>query len=141
MVDARRVHRLLQRVSENLGYLAARAALDRQLVRDDPDRLAGVKYVFVVTIEGCLDVAQHLCASEGWGPPSSNAGAMRVLGAHQVLAPELVEAMARAIGFRNVLVHGYAEVDDDLVISYLDRLGPLDAFVAAISAWVTASSG
>jgi uncharacterized protein YutE (UPF0331/DUF86 family) len=133
VVDERRVRRLLQRVSEDLTYLRPRAASDRESIRSDPDRLAALKYVFVTAIEGCLDVAQHLCASEGWGPPATNADALRLLGRHAVISPDLAEALARAVGFRNVLVHGYADVDDRLVVAQLDRLGDLERFVAAVS--------
>jgi len=29
--------------------------------------LGGVKYTFVTAIEACVDVAQHICATEGVG--------------------------------------------------------------------------
>lgn len=135
MVDERRVRRLLQRVSEDLTYLRARVSSDRQAIRSDPDRLAALKYVFVTAIEGCLDVAQHLCASAGWGPPASNPDAFRLLSRHGVLAAELAESLARAVGFRNVLVHGYVDVDDDRVVAQLDHVGDLERFVADVSEW------
>ncbi len=135
MVDERRIRRLLQRISDDLAYLRARAASDRGAIRNDPDKLAALKYVFVTAIEGCLDVAQHLCASEGWGPPSTNADALRLLGRHGVLESGLSESLARAVGFRNILVHGYAEVDDDRVVDQLDRIGDLERFVAEVSGW------
>lgn len=43
--------------------------------------------------------------------------------------------MADANGFRNVLVHGYAEVDDRLVISVLANFECLENFVASVSHW------
>lgn len=89
----------------------------------------------MTAIAGCLHVAQHLCASEGWGPPSTNADALRLLGRHGVLAPELAEALSRAVGFRNLLVHGYAEIDDRLVVAQLDRVDDLAGFVASVSRW------
>lgn len=46
-------------------------------------------------------------------------------------------AMGRAAGFRNVLVHQYAVVDDDRVVAHLDELGDLQAFVEQVSAWMT----
>ena len=62
---------------------------------------------------------------------------MHVLARHGVIAAELAEVLARAVGFRNVLVHGYAEVDDDLVVAQLDRVERLEAFVADVSRWTT----
>jgi len=136
LVDERRVRRLLQRVSEDLAYLRARSLEDRTAIRADADRLAALKYRFVTAIEGCLNVAQHLCASEGWGPPATNAEALRILGRHGVLDAALADSLARAVGFRNVLVHGYVDADDDRVVAQLDRVGELDAFVAAVSRWI-----
>lgn len=136
MVDERRVRLLLQRVSENLDHLRELAAEDRSSLRADFDRLAALKYLFVVAIEGCLNVAQHLCASEGWGPPTDNADAMRLLGRHRAVRPDLADAMAKAVGFRNVLVHGYTGVDDDRVVAFLDRLDDLDRFVGSVASWL-----
>lgn len=136
MVDARRVVRILQRIEQDLERLRTRAREDRSRLRDDFDRLAAVKYLFVTAIEGCIDVAQHLCASEGWGRPEANADAVRELGRNGVVPPAVAETAARAVGFRNVLVHGYAAVDDDRVLAYLEQVDQLTEFVAAVGRWV-----
>ncbi len=136
MVDVRRVRRLLQRVADDLAFLADRSRLDRSLIVDDMDRLGAVKYAFVTAIEGCLAVAQHLCASEGWGPPASNADALRLLGRHGVIPQDLSVTMARAVGFRNVLVHGYVDVDNGVVADQLGQIEDLRRFVSTISARV-----
>lgn len=135
MVDARRARRLLQRISEDLSFLDERVEHRLDLL-GDRERLAAVKYVFVTAIEGCIDVAQHLAASEGWGPPGTNADAVRLLARHGVIRTELAEAVARAVAFRDVLVHGYVDVDDRQVVSFLERLGDLRAFVAGVAAFV-----
>jgi uncharacterized protein YutE (UPF0331/DUF86 family) len=51
--------------------------MDRAELVADVDRLAAVKYMFVTAIEGCVDVAHHICASESWAPPPTNADALR----------------------------------------------------------------
>jgi uncharacterized protein YutE (UPF0331/DUF86 family) len=136
VVDERRMRLLLQRISEDLDYLRSRAALGRAEIRGDVDRLAALKYFLLTAIEGCLGVAQHLCASEGWGPPADNADSMRLLGVHRVLPEDLAATMSAAVRFRNLLVHEYARVDDARVASYLDRLGDLEGFVRAVTGWV-----
>ncbi len=140
MVDERRVRRLLQRVSEDIAYLTRRSEEDPSEQLADDERMAALKYFFVTTIEGCLDVAQHVCASEGWGPPSSNADALRLLGRHGVVPSDLSEVMATAVGFRNVLVHGYVDVDDRRVVAFLERVTDLKAFVSHVSSWLIVQS-
>lgn len=138
MVDERRLEQLLRRVNQNLRYLAERAQMDREAIRSDLDRMTALKHFFQTAIEGCIDVAQHLCASEGLGPTRTNADSMYVLAANGVLERDLARRMADAVGFRNVIVHQYAEVDDDTVIRHLDELDPLVRFVTSVSAWLEA---
>ena len=64
MVDGQRLRRVLQRVNEDLDDLE-RYAADPAAVRADPAQLGHVKYLFVTSIEGCVDAAHHVCASEG----------------------------------------------------------------------------
>ncbi len=88
----------------------------------------------MTAIEGCIDAAQHVCAAEGWGPPEDNGHAMRILAEHGVYPPELGESMSRAVGFRNLLVHGYRDVDHAVVVANLSRLSEFERFVADVSA-------
>ena len=130
-----RVARLLRAVTDDLSVLEreSRAGVDR---RSDPLWRRGVKYTFVTAIEACLDIAQHVCASEGWGPPADNADALRLLGDHGVITDALAVSMRRAVGFRNVLVHEYVRVDDAVVDARLEDLSDLEAFVRSVSGWL-----
>ena len=72
----------------------------------------------------------------GVGPPSDNGHPMRLLGQRSVLRPDLAGRMAQAVGFRTVLVHDYARVDDDLVVRQLGDLSDLTGFAKAVSIMV-----
>lgn len=130
VVDAERLSRLLRRVTDDLLRLRAHAAdgvePENEIVLDR------IKYRLVTAIEACIDAAHHVCASEGFRTPDSNADAMRELVRHEVLHRELGESLAAAVGLRNVLVHRYADVDDRLVVEHLGRLDALDAYVQAL---------
>lgn len=133
MVDPTRLLRLLRTVTDEVAVLGAEREAGPER-RSDRLWLRGLKYSFVSAIEACVDAAQHVCSTNGWGPPSDNGDAMRLLGAHGVLDLAHAERMARAVGFRNVLVHDYARVDDGLVVSRLSELGDLEEFVRRLSA-------
>lgn len=138
MVDEGRASRLLRGVSERV------RRLDRASTTRDDDLnslwLEGVKYLFITAIEGCVDVAHHVASSESWQAPDTNAGAIRILGEHDVITADVATSVARSVGFRNVLVHQYAEVDDAIVLAALDRLDDLRAFVSQVSAWILQQS-
>ncbi len=61
---------------------------------------------------------------------------MTVLGRRGVLPDHLAVETRRAVGFRNVLVHGYVAVDDTVVVDRLADLRDLEQFVAAVSEWL-----
>lgn len=133
MADRDRVARLLQRLRDDLGRLQLRAAYGRERILADEDVLGNSKYLFVTAIEGCIDIAQHFCSSEEWGPPEHNAHAIALLAEHGVIERALAERLAEAVGFRNVLVHGYAHVDDERVVKAFADLPDLIAFSEAIA--------
>ncbi|MFP5487325.1 MAG: type VII toxin-antitoxin system HepT family RNase toxin [Acidimicrobiia bacterium] len=134
MVDEGRVSRLLREVERRA------QRLDRAAATSPPERsdlwLDGVKYLFVTAIEGCIDVAQHIVSSEGLGAPDTNADAIRRLGEHGVVGDDLAASLACAVGFRNVLVHGYVDVDDDVVLDSFDDVADLHRFVREVSTWL-----
>lgn len=133
MVDEQRVQRLLRRILDDVVTLRA--------LGDVPDpsdsvTLGAIKYAFVTSIEGCVRVAQHLAASEGWRAPDSNALAFDVLAEHGIVEADFGRRLARAVGFRNLLVHQYADIDDRRVVAMLGEVGDLEAFVNAVGAWL-----
>jgi uncharacterized protein YutE (UPF0331/DUF86 family) len=69
VIDEARVLRLLRSITDDTAVLRqeAEAGEDR---RRDPIWLRGIKYTFVTAIEACVDVAQHICATQGWGAAS-----------------------------------------------------------------------
>lgn len=119
--------------------LLALASLEREQGADagrrsDPLWLPGVKYLMIAAVEACIDAAQHVCSAEQWETPRDNGSAMRTLGVRGVLSPATAEAMRLVVGFRNVLVHAYVDVDDRIVLSRPEDLSDLERFVTEVAA-------
>ena len=110
MVDPTRLRSLLDRVERDIARLEA----VREHV-EDPALLDGAKYRLVTAIEGLTGAARHVIASAGLRGPETYADTFAVLAEAGRLAPEIAVVGQRMARFRNVLVHGYAEVDDDQV--------------------------
>jgi uncharacterized protein YutE (UPF0331/DUF86 family) len=136
VVDEARVLRLLRGITDDLAILRHESAAGNAR-RADPIWLRGIKYTFVTAIEACIDIAQHICSAEGWGPPADNGDSMRLLGIHNVLTADLADALRKAVGFRNVLVHEYIQVSDEIVTTRLEDLGDLERFVRNVTEFIT----
>lgn len=90
-----------------------------------------------------IDLAVSWCVRAGLGSPPTYGDAFRRLALHGLLDEQLAGRLVRAAGFRNLLVHAYADLD--LVrVHAVASTGPADlrAFVAAlVRAVATAGSG
>lgn len=136
MVDEDRLLRLLDRIRADVDLLAQQAG--RGITPTDVIGVAGVKYLFITAIEGCTKVAHHIAAAEMWPAAETNGDAVRALGRQGVLSGELAERIAAAVGFRNLLVHQYADVDDERALGHLHELDDLRDFVATVTRWLLA---
>ncbi len=127
--------------------VAKRLALIETLVRElrtlaRPERIDEdvreerfVEHTLQLAIQAMLDVASHVVSDERLGEPATLQDLFGILARHGWLDPALVPALARAAGFRNVLVHGYTAVDLGVVRDLLEHhLDDLLAFVAAVRA-------
>ena len=86
------------------------------------------------------DIAYHVVGDEGWGIPESHRGAFDLLASHEVLPARLAGELSAAAAMRNPNAHGYASVDHQRLWRELpDALGALDAFAAAVAAWLPPS--
>lgn len=130
---AERLHRILRRITDDRAVLRTYTDVASAELLADPVRLGHIKYLFVTMLEGCIDAAHHVCAAEGYGPPGTNAEAVLLLARHGHLPTELAVALAQAVRFRNLLVHGYAAVDDGRVVEHLQRLGEVERYVAELT--------
>lgn len=80
-----------------------------------------------------IDVAVSACVGLGLGSPPSYSEAFRMLGEHGIIDRKLAKRLVRAAGFRNVLVHAYADLDLGRVhAAAVDGPGDLLAFLSAI---------
>jgi uncharacterized protein YutE (UPF0331/DUF86 family) len=139
MHDADRLTAITARINASLLVLDHYARVDAEPLLQDEVRLGHLKYGFQTAIEACIDAAQHVVADRGLGMPASNSDAFHVLARAKLISTELADGMGQAVGFRNVLVHQYAEVDDHRVVGHLADLPRLREFVSAMSALVAAA--
>lgn len=134
MVDELRVRQMLDRLGVEIDALRRLARLDPGALLRDDDLLAAVKYRFIVAIEVCIDVGRHVVASEGLRAPLDYADAFAVLADAGLLDPAIAAELRDTARFRNLLVHGYAKVDDTRVVEILrDRVDDLAAFRTALA--------
>jgi len=94
-----------------------------------------VQHTLQIAIQAALDVASHIVSDERLGEPRTNRELFDLLGRHGWLSSGQAAALGDMAGFRNVLVHGYGDVDLTIVRDILEhRLDDLLSFAATIRA-------
>lgn len=87
--------------------------------------------------ECILDIAHHVIAEQGYRQAASYKDAMDVLREEGILDAALCERLKGWMGFRNVLVHFYLDIDHGRSFDALRELGDLEAFAAAMARFLS----
>jgi len=88
-------------------------------VLEDYFYLNAVLYVLQTSIQALIDMTYRLLSEMGVKPPSSYGEAVSRVSKLEILSEGNAERLRRMIGFRNVLVHRYLELDKQLLLEIL----------------------
>jgi uncharacterized protein YutE (UPF0331/DUF86 family) len=82
-------------------------------------------------LRAALDVASHIVSDERLGEPESNRQLFELLVENGWAPSRMAQPLAQMVGFRNVLVHGYQDVDKAVIRDVLENhLDDLVAYAA-----------
>ena len=99
---------------------------------DDWDELRTVERGLQLAAQNALDIATHLVAGAGCDV-ADYASAIDTLVTLGILDRDFAATFRSVAGFRNILVHGYLEVDLEIVHGVLNgRLGEFASFADAV---------
>ena len=133
MVDKPKLDQMLANLAGFIAVLKGLAAVAKNEFLADADKIGNAKYHFVVGIECCIGIANHIIASENFRFPKDNAEGFTVLAERGIIAADLEEPLRGMARFRNRLVHLYWDIDNERVHAYLqDSVGDMERFRAAV---------
>ena len=134
MVDKPKLDQMLANLRGYLRVLHELAATPREAFLGSPDKIGNAKYHFVIAIECCIDIANHIIASENYRFPTDNADGFAVLAEEGVFDRPFGESLGAMARFRNRLVHVYWDIEDRRVSDYLDEsLADIELFARIIA--------
>jgi uncharacterized protein YutE (UPF0331/DUF86 family) len=130
-------HALSTRLDALAGYLAELRSFG-QLGREEFIREPGAHHLaeryLHLACECVLDIAHHVVSDQGYRQPGSYKDAIDVLHEEGLLDAALSERLKRWMGFRNVLVHFYLDIDHGISYDSIRQdLGDLERFAAAMA--------
>jgi uncharacterized protein YutE (UPF0331/DUF86 family) len=138
MVDKPKLDQMLGNLKRYHGVLQELAAIPEDAFRSDKHKIGSAKYHFIVAIECCIDIANHIISSENYRFPGDNAESFVVLIEQGILSADKKTSFQGMARFRNRLVHLYWNVEDELVYQYLQtHLQDFPFFAESVSRFVS----
>ena len=119
MVSFEKVVHKFQQIDEYLKILAKISKTPKETFLKDKILIGSAKYYLQVSIECCLDVANHIIASEKLRAPRDYSDSFLVIQEEGLIASELGDKLRQMAKFRNRLVHLYGEIDNTNVYEYI----------------------
>lgn len=119
VIDAR-----LRELSRRLRRIAARQPASARALAADEDLQDILARNLGVAIQTCIDIAFHVCGAHGVVPTTA-AEAFSELAKRKLIERRLAGRLQLAVGFRNVLVHEYTDIDWKFVMQAM-RTGTRD---------------
>jgi uncharacterized protein YutE (UPF0331/DUF86 family) len=131
MTDRPLIEKRLAIIDTCLADLRRLARVDR--IESDIRERRFVEHTLQVAIQAALDVSSHIVSDRRLGEPATNRESFLLLERDGWIPPDLRGRLADMAGFRNVLVHGYDDVDleivRDVVTNHLDDLAGFAACI------------
>ena len=121
MIDPQATQALLQTLSEYTEDLRTYQQLSRDEVVADRNYQSMIRYALQTAIQCVIDIANHLLIGGDLERPSDSRSAILGLGRHGILPQDFAQELAGMSGLRNVIVHRYMTVDDEIIYRFLQR--------------------
>ncbi len=106
------LHRCVQRIE-------AKRPENANVLAQDWDRQDIIALNLTRAVQLCVDVAAHIIASKGGRPPDTMAEAFDRLASESIIPGKLAQRLKGAVGFRNIAIHQYQDVNWDIVHSII----------------------
>jgi uncharacterized protein YutE (UPF0331/DUF86 family) len=137
VVDRDQIEGLIRHLREYTSFLRQIVQQDRAAFLNDPKSIGSARYYLQVSIETCINIANHIIAAERLRAPQDYRDTFTVLNEASILPDDLTQTMRELAGLRNLLVHVYWDVDDAMIYEGVRaELRDFDAFIACIVALI-----
>ena len=134
--DRRVLDRHLIALRAAVTALRRHAGTSSKALAADADRCWAVERGLQLCAQNALDIASHIGSTAGFDPDTYGSSIDCLIRAN-VLPPAFGERFRQVAGFRNVLVHGYLDVDLDILATILvEHLDDFEEFARHVERWL-----
>lgn len=132
-MDRSLIDRKLESLRRCLTRVRARRPASLETLLSDPDAQDILSLNLTRAVQLCVDLGAHLLAGTEGAPPETMGATFDALERAGILEHRLASRMRAAVGFRNVVIHSYQEIDWAIVFAIArERLVDFEDFAHAV---------
>jgi uncharacterized protein YutE (UPF0331/DUF86 family) len=141
MVDRDKIEGLIRHLQEYNAILKETTNQPEKDYLNDPKMIGSTRYYLQISIETCINIANHMIATQRLRAPKDYKDSFQVLYETKILSDEITRKMKEVAGLRNLLVHIYWDVDDRMIYeSIQSELSDFEDFITEIMVFFDKSS-
>ncbi len=134
------IHRKLSDLKRYVGFLKKYQASTKRKLENDYTLRAAVERCMQVSLEIVIEIGEMIIAHNGFRKPTKHREIIEILAENKVLPKLFAQRFAPAMGFRNILVHRYGEIDLDKMYRHLKNdVKDFDTFTKHIASYLRKS--
>jgi uncharacterized protein YutE (UPF0331/DUF86 family) len=115
------IRKRLNKMDEYLQILYGLQKYSLEEFLSEPEHYASVERFLHMAIESTIDIGGHIVSELGLGDVNWYSDIAAIMEEKGYISVELREKWIRIVGFRNILVHQYIEVDRKIVYDVLQN--------------------
>lgn len=132
------INEKLREMEQNLISLKeASYEITKDNLKDNIIRYWGIERGLQILVESVIDIANIIISSTNVDKPLTYRETIIELSNVGVIPKRFAEEFSKIAGFRNILVHDYAKVDEEIILEVLDtKLDDFIKYANYISRWL-----
>lgn len=105
-------------------------------IKDNLEKIWAIEHGLQISIQTIIDIGNHILAMIGENQIEEYVDILDKLSKHNVLPPRFVADIRGMVGFRNILVHRYGEVNPQQVYDVLqNELDDFEKYIGYIQSY------
>ncbi|MBU0464893.1 MAG: DUF86 domain-containing protein [Proteobacteria bacterium] len=141
MVDKELLSRKISNLSYYISELKGAKDINWEKYTSDLRSKAFIERYLHLAIEEVFDIANHLVSFCRWREPTGYRDLFSVLQEQGVIPDNQLSTFQNMASFRNMLVHHYEKIDDEVVFGlFKKRLSDFTVYIDLVREWAEANS-
>jgi uncharacterized protein YutE (UPF0331/DUF86 family) len=120
-MDTLIIERKLDSLYRCIHRIEKKCPTDKETLKTDIDLQDVIVLNLSRAVQLCVDLAAHILADRNQPPPNTMGETFEQLSTQQLITHELAQRLKKSVGFRNLAVHNYNELNWDIVHAIASR--------------------